>query len=47
MPAEPRGLFSGIFQQGYSFGYVLAAVTNLAVGGATESWPTAFWVGAG
>ena len=32
MPAEPRGLFSGIFQQGYSFGYVLAAVTNLAVG---------------
>ena len=36
---------SGILQQGYSFGYVMAAVGNLAVGGATESWRTIFWAG--
>lgn len=46
IPAEARGLMSGIFQQGYSFGYVLAACANLGVGGATESWPTMFWIGA-
>ena len=38
---------SGILQQGYSFGYVLAACANLAVGGETESWKTVFWAGAG
>jgi MFS family permease len=42
-----RGLMSGILQQGYSFGYVLAACANLGVGDATESWKTVFWVGAG
>lgn len=47
IPAEARGLFSGIFQQGYSFGYVLAACVNLGVGGATNTWTTMFWVGAG
>jgi MFS family permease len=47
IPAEARGLFSGIFQQGYSFGYVLAACVNLGVGGATHTWPISFWVGAG
>ena len=34
---------SGILQQGYSLGYVLAACANLGVGGATESWKTVFW----
>lgn len=37
---------SGILQQGYSFGYVLAAITNLGVGGEVETWKTVFWVGA-
>jgi hypothetical protein len=36
---------SGILQQGYSLGYVLAACANLGVGGATESWKIIFWVG--
>lgn len=47
IPSDARGLFSGIFQQGYSFGYVLAACVNLGVGGAVKSWPIMFWVGAG
>lgn len=34
---------SGILQQGYSFGYVLAACANLGVGGGVESWKTVFW----
>lgn len=47
IPSEARGLFSGIFQQGYSFGYVLAACVNLGIGGAVNTWTTMFWVGAG
>ncbi|KOS17094.1 Carboxylic acid transporter protein -like protein [Escovopsis weberi] len=46
-PSNARGLMSGILQQGYSFGYVLAACTNLGVGGGVESWKTVFWIGAG
>ncbi|KAK8064590.1 carboxylic acid transporter protein [Apiospora phragmitis] len=46
-PTDARGLMSGIMQQGYSFGYVLAACANLGVGGATETWKTVFWVAAG
>ncbi|KAJ6000226.1 hypothetical protein N7481_000635 [Penicillium waksmanii] len=46
-PVNARGLMSGILQQGYSFGYVLAACANLGVGGSTESWKTVFWVAAG
>lgn len=38
---------SGILQQGYSFGYVIAACANLGVGDATNTWKTVFWVGAG
>jgi MFS family permease len=37
-PVNARGLMSGILQQGYAFGYVLAACANLGVGGATDSW---------
>ncbi|RYO79200.1 hypothetical protein DL766_009424 [Monosporascus sp. MC13-8B] len=44
---EARGLMSGIMQQGYSFGYVLAACANLGVGGSTESWKIVFWIAAG
>jgi hypothetical protein len=36
---------SGILQQGYSVGYVLAASANLGVGGAVDSWKTVFWIG--
>ncbi|KAF2727536.1 putative carboxylic acid transporter protein like protein [Polyplosphaeria fusca] len=46
-PVNARGLMSGILQQGYSFGYVIAACANLGVGGSTDSWKTVFWVGAG
>lgn len=38
---------SGILQQGYSFGYVLAACANLGVGGGTDTWKTVFWIAAG
>lgn len=44
---EARGLMSGIMQQGYSLGYVLAACANLGVGGSTNSWKTVFWIAAG
>ncbi|KAG5983230.1 hypothetical protein E4U55_000520 [Claviceps digitariae] len=46
-PSNARGLMSGILQQGYSFGYVLAACANLGVGGATDTWRTVFWIAAG
>ncbi|ORY13900.1 carboxylic acid transport protein [Clohesyomyces aquaticus] len=46
-PVNARGLMSGILQQGYSFGYVIAACANLGVGGSTDSWKTVFWIGAG
>lgn len=46
-PTDARGLMSGILQQGYSLGYVIAACCNLGVGGSTESWKTVFWIGAG
>ncbi|KAL1602966.1 hypothetical protein SLS59_004622 [Nothophoma quercina] len=46
-PVNARGLMSGILQQGYSFGYVLAACANLGVGGETNTWKIVFWVGAG
>lgn len=46
-PPEVRGLLSGVLQQGYSLGYVIAACCNLGVGGSTESWKIVFWIGAG
>ncbi|OOF96417.1 hypothetical protein ASPCADRAFT_144850 [Aspergillus carbonarius ITEM 5010] len=46
-PVNARGLMSGILQQGYSLGYVLAACANLGVGGSTDSWKTVFWIAAG
>ncbi|CEH12268.1 hypothetical protein CBOM_00268 [Ceraceosorus bombacis] len=47
MPVEARGLLGGVFQEGYSVGYIVAAVGNLIVGGATNSWKSLFWFGAG
>lgn len=46
-PADARGLMSGILQQGYSFGYVLAACANLGVGSDRNAWKMVFWAGAG
>lgn len=46
-PGNARGLMSGILQQGYSLGYVLAACVNLGIGGQVDTWKTMFWVGAG
>lgn len=46
-PSDARGLMSGVLQQGYSMGYVLAACVNLGVGGSDDSWKLVFWVGAG
>lgn len=40
-----RGLMSGILQQGYSLGYVLAGCANLGAGGETNSWKSVFWAG--
>ncbi|KAI9054948.1 hypothetical protein LZ554_002091 [Drepanopeziza brunnea f. sp. 'monogermtubi'] len=46
-PVNARGLMSGILQQGYALGYVLAACANLGVGGGVETWKTVFWIAAG
>ncbi|KAI5830356.1 MFS general substrate transporter [Schizophyllum commune Tattone D] len=48
LPVEVRGLASGILQQGYAVGYLLAAVINLKlVPSTSESWRTLFWTAAG
>ncbi|RUP42683.1 major facilitator superfamily domain-containing protein [Jimgerdemannia flammicorona] len=45
LPAEARGLFSGILQQGYATGYLLAALFNYAiVTGIGASWRVVFYV---
>ena len=50
VPVEARGLLSGILQQGYSLGYLLAAAFTLAFaseGTAADSYKILFWIGAG
>ncbi|KAK0546512.1 hypothetical protein OC846_005234 [Tilletia horrida] len=47
MPAAPRGLFSGILQQGYAVGYLLAASMNISYVNRTGNWRALFYVGAG
>jgi SHS family lactate transporter-like MFS transporter len=47
MPAAPRGLFSGILQQGYAVGYLFAASTNLTWVARTNNWRILFYLGAG
>jgi len=48
MPHECRGIYSGILQQGYAFGYLFAAVMNYALTDATShGWRLLFWFGIG
>ncbi|GAC95738.1 hypothetical protein PHSY_003314 [Pseudozyma hubeiensis SY62] len=47
MPAAPRGLFSGILQQGYAVGYLLAASVNLTWIQRSHNWRILFFLGAG
>lgn len=48
MPVDARGLFSGILQQGYSLGYLIAAGINLRAGQSTTlGYRLVFIVGAG
>lgn len=47
-PAPCRGILSGIFQEGYAFGYLLAVVFNRAiVDESSEGWRSIFWFAAG
>lgn len=48
MPVEPRGLFSGLFQNGYGMGYILAAMVDIvAVPATSQGYKMIFFVGAG
>ena len=46
IPVEARGVASGILQQGYAVGYLLAAVINLYLVPHT-TWRTLFWTASG
>ena len=47
LPAEARGLMSGLLQQGYAFGYLLAAAFARALVNTTShEWRPLFWFGA-
>lgn len=47
VPEEARGLISGIMQQGYAFGYLLAtAFARGLVGTTSHGWRPLFWFGA-
>ncbi|KAI0826819.1 carboxylic acid transporter [Trametes gibbosa] len=48
LPVEVRGLASGILQQGYAVGYLLAAVINLTLVPETAAtWRSLFWTASG
>ncbi|KAJ3763524.1 carboxylic acid transporter [Lentinula raphanica] len=48
LPVETRGLASGVLQQGYAVGYLIAAVINLTlVPEQPHSWRALFWCAAG
>lgn len=48
LPIEARGLASGVLQQGYAFGYLIAAVVNLRlVPHTSTTWRSLFWTSAG
>lgn len=48
LPYDARGIASGLFQQGYAVGYLLAAVFYRAlVPTTTHGWRSLFWFGAG
>ncbi|GJN90545.1 hypothetical protein Rhopal_003557-T1 [Rhodotorula paludigena] len=46
MPVEARGLFSGILQQGYAVGYLIAAVLNLTEVARHDDWRILFYFAA-
>ncbi|KAF8511737.1 carboxylic acid transporter [Hysterangium stoloniferum] len=47
VPVETRGFLSGVLQEGYAVGYLLAAVVNLtAVPHSSHSWRVLFWIAA-
>ena len=47
-PKKARGVLSGIFQEGYAFGYLLAVVFQRAIADTTEkTWRSVFWFSAG
>ncbi|KAK4163371.1 putative sugar transporter family protein [Cladorrhinum sp. PSN259] len=47
MPPEARGLMSGLLQQGYAFGYLLAtAFARALVNSTPHGWRPLFWFGA-
>ncbi|KAG5634387.1 hypothetical protein DXG03_005944, partial [Asterophora parasitica] len=48
LPVEARGLGSGILQQGYAVGYLLAACINLRLVPETKTtWRSLFWAASG
>ncbi|KAF9458792.1 major facilitator superfamily domain-containing protein [Collybia nuda] len=48
LPVEARGLASGVLQQGYAVGYLLAACINLTlVPDTAQGWRSLFWTAAG
>lgn len=48
VPVAARGLCSGIMQQGYSVGYLIAAVINLSVVPKSKyTWRSLYFIGAG
>ncbi|KXN84179.1 hypothetical protein AN958_12915 [Leucoagaricus sp. SymC.cos] len=48
LPVEARGLASGVLQQGYAVGYLLAAVINLRLVPETRTtWRSLFWTASG
>ncbi|KAG9220364.1 hypothetical protein PLEOSDRAFT_1089311 [Pleurotus ostreatus PC15] len=48
LPVEARGLASGVLQQGYAVGYLLAAVINLTlVPEVPAGWRALFWTASG
>lgn len=48
LPVEVRGLASGVLQEGYAVGYLIAAVINLTLVPETStSWRGLFWTAAG
>ncbi|ORY98484.1 major facilitator superfamily domain-containing protein, partial [Syncephalastrum racemosum] len=46
LPVESRGLFSGIYQEGYALGYLLATLVNFAVQSTGSTWRIVYWTGA-
>ena len=48
LPVETRGLASGVLQQGYAVGYLIAAVVNLfLVPEVSAGWRSLFWTASG